>query len=92
MFVVLQGRGTLRVAGEMVPVRAGDVVFIPAGPEYPHQFINTSDEVMKYLSFSTQERPEVCYYPDSDKIGAYHPHHRTINRRAANLDYWDGEP
>ena len=61
MFVILQGAGSLRVAGEMLPVRAGDVVVIPPGPEYPHQFINTSDAPMHYLSISTQERPEICY-------------------------------
>jgi uncharacterized cupin superfamily protein len=92
MFVILQGRGTLRVAGEMLPVRAGDVVVVPAGPEYPHQFINTSDAPMHYLSISTQERPEICYYPDSGKLGAYAPGHRMIQRRAEALDYWDGEP
>src|SRR5215471_1290549 len=37
MFVILEGEGSLRVAGEMVPVKAGDVVFIPPGPAYPHQ-------------------------------------------------------
>ena len=42
MFIVLEGRGTLRVAGEMLPLREGDVVFIPPGPEYPHQIVNTS--------------------------------------------------
>ena len=31
MFVILEGEGTLRVAGEMLPVRAGDLVFIPPG-------------------------------------------------------------
>ena len=49
MFVVLAGEGTLRVAGEMLPLRTGDVVFIPAGPEYPHQIINTSSAPLKYL-------------------------------------------
>jgi len=92
MFVILQGSGTLRVAGEMLPVRAGDVVVIPPGPEYPHQFINTSDAPMHYLSISTQERPEICYYPDSGKLGAYAPGHRMLQRRAEALDYWDGEP
>ena len=92
MFVILQGRGTLRVAGEMLPVRAGDVVVIPPGPEYPHQFINTSDAPMHYLSISTQERPELCYYPDSGKLGAFAPGHRLMGRRAEALDYWDGEP
>ncbi len=92
MFVILEGAGTLRVAGEMLPVRAGDVVVIPPGPEYPHQFINSSDAPMKYLSISTQERPEICYYPDAGKIGAYAPGHRLVQRQANSLDYWDGEP
>jgi uncharacterized cupin superfamily protein len=93
MFVVLEGEGTLRVAGEMLPVKAGDVVFIPAGPEYPHQFINTSDAPMKYLSISTQERPEVCEYPDSGKYGVFHRERfSAIQRTTQNLDYWDGEP
>jgi uncharacterized cupin superfamily protein len=92
MFVILEGEGTLRVAGERVPVRAGDVIFIPPGPEYPHHLINTGSLPMKYLSISTQERPELCYYPDSDKLGAYHPGHRLVQRRSGTLDYWDGEP
>jgi uncharacterized cupin superfamily protein len=92
MFVILQGSGTLRVAGEMLPVRAGDVVVIPPGPEYPHQFVNTSDAPMHYLSISTQERPEICYYPDSGKLGGFFPGHRMIQRRAEQLNYWDGEP
>ncbi|MES2959903.1 MAG: cupin domain-containing protein [Pseudomonadota bacterium] len=92
MFVILQGEGTLRVAGEMLPVRAGDVVVIPPGPEYPHQFINTSEAPMHYLSISTQEEPEICGYPDSGKLGAFGAGHRLRVRPATNLDYWDGEP
>ena len=92
LFVVLEGEGTLRVAGEMVPVRAGDVVFIPAGPEWPHQFINTSAAPMRYLSISTRQRPELCGYPDSGKLAAYAKGVRLIQRAEANLDYWDGEP
>lgn len=92
MFVILEGEGSLRVAGEMLPVRTGDVVIIPAGPEYPHQFINTSSAPMKYLSISTQERPELCVYPDSNKVGAFGPGHRVITRAGEALDYWDGEP
>ena len=92
MFVILEGSGTLRVAGERVPVRAGDVVFIPPGPEYPHQFINTSDAPMRYLSISTQERPELCEYPDSGKVAGYVRGLRILQRPAQALDYWDGEP
>lgn len=92
MFVVLEGRGHLRVAGQMLPVRAGDVIFVPPGPEYPHQLVNTSDAPLKYLSISTQESPEICVYPDSGKTAAFARGHRLVQREAANLDYWDGEP
>jgi uncharacterized cupin superfamily protein len=92
MFVILEGEGTLRVAGERVPVKAGDVIFIPPGPEYPHHLINTGTAPMKYLSISTQERPELCYYPDSDKLGAFAKDHRVMQRRGQAVDYWEGEP
>ena len=97
MFVILEGNGTLRVAGEMLPVKAGDTIFIPAGPEYPHQIVNTSDAPLKFLSISTMEVPEICEYPDSDKYlaeasrGSTQPF-EVIARHAKSLDYWDGEP
>jgi len=95
--VVLEGEGTLRVAGELLPLRAGDVVFIPAGPEYPHQILNTSAAPLKYLSISTQESPEVCEYPDSGKFFAVAKDGPTktlsvIREHGENVDYWQGEP
>jgi uncharacterized cupin superfamily protein len=93
LFVVLEGEGSLRVAGQMLAVKAGDVVFIPPGPQYPHQFINTSDAPMRYLSISTQEEPEICGYPDSGKFNAFGPGGVRIRQRPADaLAYWDGEP
>ena len=92
MFIVLEGQGTLRVAGELLPIKAGDVLFIPAGPDYPHHLLNSSDAPLKYLSISTKERPEVCEYPDSEKIGVSTQRgERFMQRRANSLDYWDGE-
>ncbi len=91
MFIIMEGNGTLRVAGENVPIRAGDVIFIPPGREYPHHIINTSDAPLKYLSVSTQERPEICEYPDSEKVNAYAEGVQLLGRKAQNLDYWDGE-
>ena len=97
MFVVIEGTGTLRVAGELLPLKTGDVVFIPAGPEYPHQIINTSNAPLKYLSISTMETPEICEYPDSGKYLAEGSLDRSepfemIARKGASLDYWEGEP
>ena len=97
MFIVIEGSGTLRVAGEMLPLRAGDVVFIPPGPKYPHQIINTSNEPLKYLSVSTRETPEICEYPDSGKYLAMAstdgvPVFDAIQRTDTSVDYWEGEP
>jgi uncharacterized cupin superfamily protein len=97
MFIVLDGSGTLRVAGELLPISTGDIAFIPPGPQYPHQIINTSDAPLKYLSISTRESPEVCEYPDSGKYLAMAslPDGKffdAIQRTAASVDYWDGEP
>ena len=99
-FVVLEGEGQLRVAGEMLALVAGDVIFIPPGPQYPHQIINTSAAPLKYLSISTRDSPEIVEYPDSGKYlatavasqdGAVHRFGR-MHRAADDLDYWDGEP
>jgi len=99
MFVVLEGEGTLRVAGQMIPIRAGDVITIPPGPEYPHHILNTSDAPLKYLSISTMEVPEVCEYPDSGKYltdvgrnGGPLVGEGRMHRPDTDLDYWDGEP
>lgn len=97
MFVILEGEGTLRVAGELIPIRAGDVIDIPPGPEFPHQILNTSDAPLRYLSVSTQELPEVCEYPDSGKYLAFTRTKGTLldggrmHRPETDLDYWDGE-
>ncbi|AIY39819.1 auxin-binding protein [Collimonas arenae] len=97
MFIILEGSGTLRVAGEMLPLVSGDIIFIPPGPEYPHQIVNTSDQPLKYLSISTKEQPEVCEYPDSGKFLAMAAAggervFDVIQRAENDLDYWDGEP
>lgn len=99
MFIVLEGEGTLRVSGEMIPIRAGDVITIPPGPEYPHHILNTSDAPLKYLSVSTMELPEVCEYPDSGKYLTDVGRHGgplladgRMHRPDSDLDYWDGEP
>jgi uncharacterized cupin superfamily protein len=99
-FVILEGQGSLRVAGELLALKAGDVFFIPPGPLYPHQVINTSDAPLKYLSISTRDSPEVVEYPDSGKYlasaqavvdGEVRRFDR-LQRLADDLDYWEDEP
>ncbi len=101
MFLILEGKGCLRLGTERHPLRAGDVIAIPPGPDHPHQIINDGDAPLRYLCFSTMEEPEIVEMPDSDKIGilAGSPPggdkgRRTLTlylpRRAAQ-DYWSGE-
>jgi uncharacterized cupin superfamily protein len=96
MFIVLEGSGTLRVAGEMLPIKAGDTIFIPPGREFPHQIINTSDAVLKYIAIGTTDDPEICEYPDSGKylaeggLPTKEPF-AVIGKSASSLHYWEGE-
>ena len=98
MFIVLEGSGTLRVAGEMLPIAAGDAIFIPPGPLFPHQIINTSSAPLKYLSASTRAEADICEYPDSGKYMAFTKsgpetllQGGRMHRVEHDLDYWDGE-
>jgi uncharacterized cupin superfamily protein len=96
MFIILEGTGTLRVAGEMLPVKVGDVIVIPPGRDYPHQLINTSAETLKYLAIGTTDEPEICEYPDSGKylaevgVATEHPF-GVVGRTSTQVDYWEGE-
>jgi uncharacterized cupin superfamily protein len=97
MFLILKGNGTLRVAEELIPVKEGDVIFIPPGEAYPHQLINTSEADLAYLSVSTREHPELVEYPDSGKlmsisVDAQGRRNVVLGRKAESLDYWEGEP
>jgi len=92
LFVVLRGRGALRVDGELLPIEAGDVIFIPPGREFAHQILNDSDAPLEYLSFSTQEASDVIEYPDSGKVLARAPGIRHMTRAGDAVDYWEGEP
>jgi len=94
---VLRGQASITIGDETHQVQTGDVVFIPPGPDYPHQIINTSDAPLHYLSIGTKEAPEICEYPDSGKFLAQGRRDAStpfevIDRRGPGLDYWDGEP
>jgi uncharacterized cupin superfamily protein len=81
---VLSGEGVLRVGDEdewtRYPLRAGDYVALPAGPESAHRVSNTDrgeadvddDRApLRYLVFSTMDDPDITVYPDSGKLGLY---------------------
>lgn len=68
MFFVIEGSGQLQMGEETQPLRAGDVVAIPPGPDTPHQIVNNSDADLKYLCVSTMEEPDIVMMPNSGKV------------------------
>jgi len=97
-FFVLSGRGTLRVGSDTTPVQAHDYVFNPPGDAgEAHQFVNTGDEDLVYLAFSTMQVPEIVGYPDSGKTGVRitagtDPASRFLVRDdGPRAEYYDGE-
>src|SRR5215470_9116576 len=50
---VVAGRGTLRIGASRVPVRAGDWIALPIGPEHAHQMLNDGDSSLVYLAVGT---------------------------------------
>ena len=98
---VLHGSGTLRIGEREVAVSRGDYVALPVGESGAHQIINTSDEPLRYLCFSTMVEPDMMVYPDSDKIGLFAgsapggpKEKRTLSkflRSDAEVGYYKGE-
>jgi len=96
LFIILEGEGSIRYGDESYPVKAGDVIFTPPGKGTAHQIINTSGERLRYLAFSTNDSPEICYYPDSGKYCTFHYNNSgsAVNFMAeedARVGYWHGE-
>ncbi len=98
---VLEGSGTLRIAGEEIKISEGDYVTFHAGAEGAHQLINSSERVLRYLCFSTMIEPDVMVYPDSGKVGVFvgaapggPKEKRTLSkflRGDAEVGYYEGE-
>ena len=99
---VLSGTGEARIGDARVPVRPGDWIALPTGPEHAHQMVNVSAaEPLVYLCISTISGAEIVEYPDSGKVGARvaDPTSPVGFRRigmfragSGTLDYWEGEP
>jgi uncharacterized cupin superfamily protein len=76
----------------------GDIAAFPTGPGGAHDVRASRSEPARVLVLSTLSDPELCVYPDSEKLGASGGFLRTdgvrarlLNRQAANLEYFDGE-
>lgn len=86
----LEGRATLRLGDERIPVAAGDYVCFPAGRPLGHCMVNDSDAPCRYLVIGEKDPDDVCFYPDSDKV-LVRSAGRMIVSSDSTRDYWDGE-
>ncbi|HET6632339.1 MAG TPA: cupin domain-containing protein [Rhodanobacteraceae bacterium] len=102
MFLVLEGRGHVRIGERRLPIRPGDFIACPAGGgETAHQLVNDSDAELKVLAVSGNQTPEICEYPDSGKFSVLaefdndaggRPHvFAHIGRTHESHDYWEDE-
>ncbi len=98
MIYIIQGEGVLRFGQEETLVGPGTIAACPVGAEFPHQLVNTGAHELRYLVVSTMEFPDICEYPDSNKIGAYatgalgaQAGLRALYVKNQNVDYYAGE-
>lgn len=67
-FFIMHGTGILRINGEELAIKTGDVISKPAGKEIAHQFINNGTEILQILDAGTREKDDIATYPDENKV------------------------
>ena len=91
-FFILKGQGLLRTEEGERTVRAGDLLFFPAGENGAHKLTNTSEtEPLVYLDFDIVNDLDVTIYPDSGKIGIWGKDTNRVYRLNDDVPYYEGE-
>jgi uncharacterized cupin superfamily protein len=97
LFIVVEGSGTVRSADGEHPLRQGDLLLCPTGPDGGHKIVNDSDADLVYLAVSNKPSMDVVEYPDSNKCAAMVGSpwtgmaFRKVFPQDADVDYWEGE-
>lgn len=101
LFFILEGKGEIRIGTERRPITSGDFINFPPGRATPHQIVNTSPALLRFIAVSTMIVPEVTEYPDSGKYGVFagtptaravtEDTVRKIYRMGDDVSYWEGE-
>ena len=55
IIIIIEGEGIELVEGKEIPVKAGDILFVPAGEK--HTTLNKSDKDLRYIGFLTCSTP-----------------------------------
>jgi len=88
LLIVLAGRPSLRTPDGWRDLEPGETVAFTVGEQGAHQLVNRGDEPVRLLVVSTSGMPDICVYPDSDKIGI---RGGGLYRRGDAVDYYEGE-
>jgi uncharacterized cupin superfamily protein len=67
-YLIMDGKGVLRINGEEIPIKKGDVISAPAGKDAGHQFINNSEEMLQILDVGTREKDDIVTYPNENTV------------------------
>jgi uncharacterized cupin superfamily protein len=89
-FLILNGKGILRMDGEEIPIKPGDVISKPAGKDIAHQFINNSSEILQILDVGTREKDDVVTYPDENTI--FIKNKNLVFNINDNIKNWTSDP
>lgn len=91
VFFIVSGKGLLRTPDGERAVAAGDLLFFPAAPGGAHKLTNTSEEMLVYIDFDTDNDLDAAIYPDSGKIGIWGKGTNQVFRLGDAVDYYEGE-
>ncbi|GGC76506.1 cupin [Undibacterium terreum] len=88
--LLLEGEVTLYLGDKSYIMRAGQYCCFPAGQKAGHSLYNHSRAVCRYIVLGESNPNDVVVYTDSGRVGV-----RLMGegyRKAACMEYWEGEP
>lgn len=89
-FFIINGKGMIRIDGEEILIKTGDVISKPAGKDIAHQFINNSSEILQILDVGTREKDDIVTYPDENII--FIKNKNLAFNISDNVKNWTSEP
>ncbi len=89
-FLIMKGTGIVRIDGEEILVKPGDVISKPAGKDIAHQFINNSSEILQILDVGTRDKDDIATYPDENMI--FIRNKKLVFSIDDNIENWTSEP
>ena len=89
-YLIMSGKGTLRIDGKEISIKKGDVISAPAGKDSGHQFINNSEEILQILDIGTREKDDIITYQDENVM--YIKDRNVVFNINDSIKSWTSEP